>query len=88
MVWNQYMDDIPPVVSDDMEEDQDEPIIPRNRPMNYQDWITWYSDDLFNLWMNIRSYREECGLQRFLLNNLDWNEFCEICYYYSSKLPK
>jgi len=88
MVWSQYMDETTTNITEETEMEEDEPIIPRNRPMDYQDWITWYSDDLFNIWMNMKTYREETGTERFLLNDMNWNDFCEICYEYSSKLPK
>lgn len=98
MVWSQYTDEVttaevPVEIQNENENEQDdeqddEQIIPRNRPMNFDDWITWYSDDLLNVWMNIRNYKQDNGIERFFLNDLSWNDFCEMCYEFSSKLPK
>lgn len=90
MVWGQYHEDniqAPNDVTSDGEDDQEELNIPRNRPLNYDDWITWYSNDILNLWMSIKTYREDTGNQPFLLDQMDWNDFCEFCYNFSSKLP-
>jgi len=90
MVWSQYREDSiqdPNDVGSDPEDNQEELNIPRNRPLPYDDWITWYSNDLLNLWMSIRAYKEDTGNQSFLLDQMDWNDFCEFCYKFSSKLP-
>ena len=89
MVWSHYVDATRSSEttwnSDDDNEDQRMP--PRNRPLDYQDWITWYSNDLLNIWMSLRAYREDTGNAGYLLDRLDWCEFCEFCYRFSSKLP-
>lgn len=89
MVWSHYVDatrsNETAWTNDDDNEDQRMP--PRNRPLEFQDWITWYSNDLMNIWMSMRAYREDSGNSSYLLDRLEWGEFCEFCYRFSSGLP-
>lgn len=90
MVWSQYREDsiqVPNDTGSDLDDDQEELNIPRNRPLCFDDWITWYSNDLLNLWMSMKAYRENTGNQTFLLDQMEWTDFCEFCYNFSSKLP-
>ena len=88
MVWSQYIEEanITEHVMDWIEEDPDD-IPSRNHPLEFQDWITWYSDDLMNMWLSIKHYREDSGNQRNILDKMSWNDFCEFCYTFSCKLP-
>jgi len=87
MVWSQYIEDVHTSKNDYSSDEENELDPPCNRPLEFQDWITWYSDDLMNLWLSIKTYREDTGNVDNLLNNMDWNDFCEFCYAKSSKLP-
>lgn len=87
MVWSQYVHD---AQTDNMELDEDsieETPPPRNLPLEYEDWITWYSDDLMNMWLSLKNYREDSGNQHNLLDIMEWTDFCEFCYRFSCKLP-
>jgi len=86
MVWNQYLEDVHNNKNDYSSDEENEIDPPRNRPLEFQDWITWYSDDLMNLWLSMKTYRQDTGNVDYLLNKMDWNIFCEFCYEYSSKL--
>ena len=87
MVWRHYLEESnlteTSLFSDD---DNNEEDVPRNLPMEFDDWITWYSDDLMNLWSSIKTYREDSGISSFFLDHMDWNNFCEFCYQHSNRL--
>ena len=89
MVWSQYREDSIHAPNDTGGDDDnhEELNIPRNRPLCFDDWITWYSNDLMNLWMSMRVYCEDTGNQPYLLDQMSWTDFCEFCYNFSSKLP-
>jgi hypothetical protein len=53
--------------------------------LHYQDWITWYSDDLRNMWVSLSAYRKDALVKNHILNMADFNTFCEFCYFNSSK---
>ena len=90
MVWSHYAEEAR--MAENYEEydehdSDDERLIPRNRPLDFHEWTTWYSNDLMNLWMSIKTYREDTGLSGLFLDQMDWNDFCEFCYNFSCKLP-
>ena len=89
MVWSHYVEaantNNETYTSD--EENENELRFPKNRPLEFQDWITWYSNDLHNMWSGLRTYTADTGNTYHLLDGMDWNDFCEFCYRFSSKLP-
>jgi len=87
MVWSQYIADAHTEDMDLDDESMEETPLPRNLPLDYQDWITWYSDDLMNMWLSLKNYREDSGNQHNLLDTMEWTDFCEFCYRFSCKLP-
>jgi len=81
MVWSHYVSEtylteVAPggEIPDDGEEYVD--------TLDYQDWITMNSDDLYNMWFSIKEYRENTGC--ILLQTMDWNDFCEFVYKFST----
>ncbi len=87
MVWNQYVQDANSVPNDDNISDEDERIVPRNKPMRYDDWSTWYSRDLLNMWMGMKAYSQDSGVNNYIMNECSFTDFCEFCYEFSSKFP-
>ena len=85
MVWSQYVEEARVTETHISDSDEDD-TLPRNRPLEYDDWITWYSDDLMNLWMSMKTYREDTGNEFNLLDKMQWTDFCEFCYKFSCKL--
>lgn len=85
MVWSQYVEEARTTETHLSDSDEDD-TLPRNRPLEYDDWITWYSDDLMNLWMSMKTYREDTGNEFYLLDKMQWPDFCEFCYKFSCKL--
>jgi hypothetical protein len=89
MVWSQYAD-YARVVSDPDELSEEEEL-PRNRIIEFDEWITWYSNDILNMWLGLKAYRETCGNGNYILDKVDYGDFCEFCYRFScglsSRLP-
>ena len=87
MVWSQYIEDVHNVKNEYSSDEEYNMDHPRNHPLEFQEWITWYSDDLMNTWLSMKRYREDTGIVHCFLNNMSWNDFCEFSYKYSSKFP-
>ena len=66
--YNDYSDD------DEYEEPQ---------PLDIQNWMDWYSNDLLNMWMGLRTYREDTYLTSSLMGEATFNDFCEFVYRFS-----
>jgi hypothetical protein len=49
-------------------------------PLDPESWQDWHSEDLLNMWMSIRQYKEE----RYICDRATFNSFCEWAYKYSS----
>ena len=56
-----------------------------NEDMSIEDWETFYSEDLYNMWSNLREYMAETGSGLYLLQRADYTEFVQFCYDTSSK---
>jgi len=82
MVWSEYVQEAHAHDNDcemsdgDNHEDGD-------RWMNCDDWTTWHSQDLMNMWMSIRAYREDSGTYYSILKVATYTDFCEFCYRFS-----
>lgn len=91
MVWSHYIQEITNSETDEknvgISGEDDDLNIPRNREMPYELWCTWYSTDLFNLWMTFKAYREDSGNERYLLDECSFGNFQMFCYNNSSKFP-
>lgn len=89
MVWSHYLQDVHNTQVDNHEgsSDDDDHMPSRNKQMPYDDWVTWYSTDLLNMWMSLRAYREDSGNTTYLLDNSEYDDFCQFCYEFSCKLP-
>lgn len=87
MVWSHYVQDAVGINNNNDHSSDDEDNTIYNYPLEYQDWVTWYSDDLMNLWMSIKAYREDTGNVHNFLNSMQWTDFCEVCFQFSSGYP-
>tara|TARA_R110002072_G_scaffold245573_13_gene404874 strand:- start:1498 stop:1773 length:276 start_codon:yes stop_codon:yes gene_type:complete len=86
MVWGEYLYDAVP--NDITDSDTDDDInFNRRSILTYNEWITWYSNDLMNMWSTINNYVDAVGMTDHILNMSDYDDFCQFCYYKSSKLP-
>jgi len=90
MVWKHYADEayapeqevLDNYVEIDDYEDRGPP-----EPMEFEDWVEWYSNDLMNMWMSIRAYREDSGTSSYILKGASYTDFCQFCYQFSSGWP-
>ena len=53
----------------------------RKKEYCFDDWCTIYSDDLWYLWGIISEFRKIT----YVLDKLDYPEFCDMCYQNSTK---
>jgi hypothetical protein len=67
--------------SDDDEEDTGP------EQLDIQNWMEWYSNDLLNMWMGLRAYREDTYLTHALMKDATFHDFCEFVYHFSHKYP-
>jgi|DEB0MinimDraft_6_1074348.scaffolds.fasta_scaffold05042_8 hypothetical protein len=87
MVWSQYVDETRIDSDNETETSEEELIIPRNKPMEYDTWVSWYYNDLMNMWMHMKTYREDTSCSQFILDKGEFEDFCEFCYHFSCKRP-
>ena len=53
--------------------------------MPINDWETYYSEDLYNMWSAIKSYGDQTGARVYCMEFADYTNFVEYCYAQSSK---
>lgn len=88
MVWSHYLQETTNTQNENSEEySSDEERVSRNRQMHYDDWVTWFSNDLMNMWMGMKAYKEDSGTTSYIMNQCDYDDFCRFCYESSSKFP-
>ena len=79
---NEYRDDI--LYSEDafepqeVDESDDHELI-----LDPQSWEDWHSEDLLNMWMSIRTYLQDRGMNNTLLKTANFNNFCEFVRFFS-----
>lgn len=85
MVWSQYRDAADSHPHNHQIDYDDNNDIPSNQPLEYEDWKTWHSNDLYNMWFGMKAYLEDSCLQRDILNDSDYDDFCEYVFHFSTK---
>lgn len=60
---------------------------PLDQQMNYEDWKTWHSTDLFNMWQGVIGYIKDTCIEHDIFNEGEFDDFCVNIYNFSSKLP-
>ena len=81
MVWSEYVEHTTGDNDYDYS-DEENPDVPIRR-LNVDEWTTWYSQDLMNMWFSLVQYREDSGLKHAILKNGSYTDFCEFCYQFS-----
>ena len=84
MTWNEYAN----------EPDEDTAAAPTRKlgyighgiELMYCDWVSWYADDLQNMWSSLVEYKSDALVDKHVLNLSNFDIFCEFCYNHSSKL--
>jgi hypothetical protein len=56
-------------------------------PLDIQNWMDYYSNDLLNMWMGLRTYRQDTYLSHALMSDATFNDFCEFVYRFSHRFP-
>lgn len=55
--------------------------------LDIQNWMDYYSNDLLNMWMGLRTYRDDTYLGHALMGDATFHDFCEFVYNFSHKYP-
>jgi hypothetical protein len=90
MVWKQYSDEAHMLPTENTNEDQvdiDDYEDRHPEPMEFEFWSDWYSRDLMNLWMSLRTYTRDAGVSSYLLTNATYSDFVEFVYRFSHGFP-
>ena len=88
MVWSHYLQETNNNQDNVSEENSDDELSPlHNKPMLYDDWVTWFSNDLLNMWMGMRAYREDSGTTSYIIDKCEYEDFCMFCYEFSCRFP-
>ena len=81
MVWSEYVEHT--TGENDCDYSDDENQEPPARRLNVDEWTTWYSEDLLNMWFSLVQYREDSGRKHDIMKNASYTDFCEFCYHFS-----
>ena len=88
MVWSHYADEAyAPGDEYSGDYDGDEEEQPIHEKLSFDDWSTWFSRDLLNMWMSLREYTSRNGVSSYLLTDSSYHEFAEFVYYTSHGYP-
>jgi len=84
MVWSEYVKDanVGDYQSDYSDDENPED---GDRWMTCDEWTVWHSQDLMNMWMSLRAYREDSGTTNSILKMATYTDFCEFCYHFSNQ---
>ncbi len=92
MVWSQYKEDADAAVVDTVPPPPLPLLTPpggayfgRRTELRYDDWASWYSADLMNMWSGIQAYRVDAQISGHMLEYASYSDFCEFCFALSSQ---
>ena len=80
MVWSEYVEH---TVGDNDYSDEEGDYDTPPRRLNVDEWTTWYSEDLMNMWFSLVQYREDSGRTHDIMKDASYTAFCEFCYRFS-----
>ena len=91
MVWSEYVNETDPQSRQNEEEASAPPLqklgyFGHGVELVYSDWVSWYADDLQNMWSSLVEYKSDALVDKHILNLSNFDIFCEFCYIHSSKL--
>ena len=89
MVWSHYKNEAHQSGShhNAVHDYDDDKNISPNQIMQYEDWKTWYSTDLENMWLGVIGYLKDACIERDMFNEGDYDDFCSNIYNFSSRFP-
>ncbi len=85
MVWSQYKNQSRMEGTEPVRMPIEREKLPYGLELRYDDWKTWHSTDLYNMWTSLKCYVEDACIQGDILNNSDFDDVCEYVYVTSSK---
>jgi len=59
--------------------------LPYNLELTFDDWKTVHANDLYNMWHGLQCYVQDACIQEDILNNADYDTFCEFIFDSSTK---
>jgi hypothetical protein len=87
MVWSHYKNETNLAnASHHNDTDDYDDNLPDNVELEYEDWKTWHSDDLYNMWHSLQCYVQDACIHLDVLNFSDYDDFCEFVYHHSAKI--
>ena len=72
--------------TDPYEDEEDDHIDIYNVPLEYHDWNMWYGNDLMNMWMGMKGYLRDSYLEKPLMGDMTFDDFCVFFYNFSSQM--
>jgi len=91
MVWKQYTDEAhmqsAEHTAEDVDVDMDDYDDRTPEKMEYEYWVDWYSRDLMNMWMSLRTYTRDASISSHVMNYASYSDFCEFLYQFSNGFP-
>ena len=85
MVWSEYRDEAHAADHEYSGFSDDDNLEDGDRYMTCDEWTVWHSQDLMNMWMSLRAYREDSGTTNSILKIATYTDFCEFCYRFSNR---
>ena len=79
MVWSEYLQD----TIGENEYSDEEPDHPPPRRLSIEEWTSWYSEDLLNMWFSMVQYKEDSGLVHDIGKTMQYTDFIEFMYRFS-----
>ena len=89
MVWSQYTEEANLINRDTHQISEEDGDLSNfsNVELNFEDWTQWYSVDIQNMWASVQTYVRDTCLHNHLMVDMDYADFCKMCYEFSSKYP-
>lgn len=63
-----------------VDDNDDDEIYRPDEVMNVEDWTSYYSDDIYNMWSHLREYISHTGCGAYMMQYADYTTFAEYCY--------
>lgn len=89
MVWSHYKNETTLTTASHHNEDDDydyDEKLPDNLELEYDDWVTWHSNDLYNMWHSLQCYLQDACIHHDVMNFSDFDDFCQFVYSHSTKV--
>lgn len=66
---------------DEVIEEQDDDV--QDEPLDAESWEIWNSEHLLNMWMGLRSYLEDTGINNTVMQKATYNDFLQFIHDFS-----